>query len=198
MIENRIYDNSIKHRLSNLVKVPVIHIGNHPLKRDYSSNSLGVYIDDKLSWANHIDHVSKKISSAIGGLRRVRPYVPLKTVKTIYNALILPHFDYCDVVWGNINKGLADRIQKLQNRAARVITSFNYDIRSVDILKRLNWDNLSIRRYKHKAITMFKIMHGKSPKYLQGQFEKDTVGNLYSLRRCLHGRRVTLLEGAPS
>ena len=103
-------------------------------------------------------------------------------MKTIYNALILPHFDYCDVVWGNINKGLADRIQKLQNRAARVITSSNYDIRSVDILKRLNWDNLSIRRYKHKAITMFKIMHGKSPKYLQGQFEKDTVGNLYSLR----------------
>ena len=83
---------------------------------------MGAHIDDKLSWNIHIDHAAQKISSAIGGLRRVKPFVPLKTMHTIYNALIQPHFDYCDVVWANINKGLADRIQKLQNRSARIIT----------------------------------------------------------------------------
>ena len=39
----------------------------------------------------------------------------------IYNALIQPVFDYCDAVWGNLNKGLASKIQKLQNRPARII-----------------------------------------------------------------------------
>ena len=57
----------------------------------------------------------------MSSIRRIRPYVRNDTLKSIYNALIQPLFDYCDIVWGNINEGLTDRLQKLQNRAARVI-----------------------------------------------------------------------------
>ena len=103
------------HRLSSIVSVPLIRIGNYPLERVHSSKSLGVHIEDKLSWNIHINHVVKKISSSIGGLRCVKLFVPLKTIHKIYNTLIQPHFDYCDIVWPNINKGLADRIQKLQS-----------------------------------------------------------------------------------
>ena len=44
-----------------------------------------------------------------------------------------------------------------------MIDSANDDIRSVDLLKQLQWDNLSQRRYKHQALTMFKIIHRKTP-----------------------------------
>ena len=37
----------------------------------------------------------------------------------------MPCFNYCGAVWGNINKGLADKLQKLQNRAARILTFSN-------------------------------------------------------------------------
>ena len=62
------------------------------------------------------------MSSAIGALKRTRPFISESTVLQIYQALILPHFDYCGFVWDELNVTLSDKLQKLQNRTARVIT----------------------------------------------------------------------------
>ena len=58
-------------------------------------------------------------------IKRVRDFVPTPTLdlRCIHNALIQSHFDYCNIDWGNkgnCGKTLSDRLQKLQNRAARV------------------------------------------------------------------------------
>ena len=98
-----------------------------PIKKVKSAKSLGVYIDERLSWADHIDYLSNRISSTIAGLRQVRPYIPIETAITIYRSLILPLFDYCDVIWDNLPRTSAKRLQKLQNRAAQVITCQGYD-----------------------------------------------------------------------
>lgn len=63
---------------------------------------------------------------AIGALKRVRPFLSVKTALQIYHALIRPHFDHCSSVWGECS--VTDKPQKLQNRAARVITKSNYDV----------------------------------------------------------------------
>ena len=57
------------------------------------AKSLGVIIDEHLSWSNHIDALSKKISSAIDALKRIRPFTSEHTALQMYPALILPHFD---------------------------------------------------------------------------------------------------------
>ena len=44
-------------------------------------------------------------------------------------------FDYCDVVWGNLDQGLATKLEKLRNRVARTITFQGYDVRSAQIRK---------------------------------------------------------------
>ena len=44
-------------------------------------------------------YVKIKVSSAIVALKRVRPFISKETVIQIYNALIMPHFDYCSPVW---------------------------------------------------------------------------------------------------
>ena len=51
-----------------------------------------------------------------------------ETLKTIYYSLVQPYFDYCDVVWGDYSKTRADKLQKLQIRAARIITRADYSI----------------------------------------------------------------------
>ena len=58
----------------------------------------------------------------------------LSALKTIYYSLVQPYFDYCDVVWGDCSKTRADKLQKLQNRAARIITRADYSIRTSDVL----------------------------------------------------------------
>ena len=68
-----------------------------------------------------------------------------ETLKTIYYSLVQPYFDYCDV-WGDCSKTRADKLQKLQNKAARIITRADYSIRSSDVLNSLEWSNLEERR----------------------------------------------------
>ena len=60
-----------------------------------------------------------------------------RTLIAVYRSLVEPHFDYCSVVWGNCSKMRADQLEKLQNRAARIITRADYSVRSCDILKEL-------------------------------------------------------------
>ena len=87
--------------------------------------------------------ICKKISSVLGGIRQVRDCIPLETAITIYKSLVLPWFDYCDVVWDNLPATSAERLrQKMQNRAARILTKSSYDTRSSDILASLGWVRL--------------------------------------------------------
>ena len=70
------------------------------VKQVATTKSLGVAIDDKLSWNFHIEKLTKKIASGIGAMKRVRHMVPQATVHLIYQALIQHYFDYCSAVWG--------------------------------------------------------------------------------------------------
>ena len=73
------------------------------------------------------------------------------------------HFDYCDIVWNSeLNQELPDRLQKLQNRAARVISQVDYETPSAQILLNLHWDDLYTRRITNTPITMYKIISGNS------------------------------------
>lgn len=147
-----------------------IYLANKPLRKVRKSKSLGIFIDERLSWSVHIDTVAKKVSSAIGGLRQIRHLVNKKTAITIYNALIRSLFDYCDLVWDSVNLTLAKRLQKLNNRAGRVISQLGYDVRSNDIRNQLGWTTLAERRAEHKCILMYKILRAEAPIYLKQLF----------------------------
>ena len=67
-------------------------------------------------------------------IRRAKPYVKTDTIKVMYQSLVLLYFDYCSLEWANCSQTLKNKVQRLQNRAARVITGNSYDIRSKDIL----------------------------------------------------------------
>ena len=137
-----------------------IQLDGHPISRVEHTKSLSLNIDDRLSWSNHIKDLCKKISSAIGALRRIRPLISQSTAVQIYNALIQPHFDYCAPVWDGLSSYLCEKLQKFQNRAARVILQANCEINSSLLLETLKWDKLSSRRRKQKAIMMFKSLNG--------------------------------------
>ncbi len=76
-----------------------IHINNEPIRQVSVAKYLGMYIHDNLHWDHHIDTHLKKISSKIGILRSLRNIVPIDTLKLMYNASVLPHFDYADIVY---------------------------------------------------------------------------------------------------
>ena len=143
-------------------------------------NKEGLTLDENLTWKNHIEVISKKFSSGIGALKRVRGLMDRETAVKVYKGFIEPYFSYCAPVWDGIGVTLSDRLQKLQNRAARVITQSTYDISSRDLLNELQWNSLSINRDKQKAIFMFKTLNGLTPQYLEEMFS-SRIGH-YTLR----------------
>ena len=104
-----------RQKLGTFSRSPSITIDGGSINQVASTKSLSVY---RRSWSLHIDKSSRKIASGIGALKRSRSFVPFETLLCICNALVQPHFDYCSVVWGNFNKTLSTKLQKLQNRAA--------------------------------------------------------------------------------
>ena len=135
-----------RHNLGKIDKDPVIKIGSETVNRVHTSKNLGVIIDDKLKWKTQIDSISKKVSRGNGAIKLIKPYVPKKCLTRVYNALVQPCFDYCSLVWQNCKLELQSKLQKLQNRAARIITGDNWEIRSKDVLDKLNWLPLNQRR----------------------------------------------------
>ena len=127
-----------RQRLRSFAHSPSLKIGGAHLSQVPSIKSLGIYIDENLTWNAHIENLSKKIASGIGALKRIRPFFPHRTLRFIYNSLVKPYFDYCHVVWGNCNKTLANKLQKLQNRVARVLTSAAFDTSTEYLFQLLN------------------------------------------------------------
>ena len=65
----------------------------------------------------------------------------------------MPYFDYCSIVWDGIGSELSKKLQRLQNRAARVITGDTCLTHGSDeTLKKLGWSNLYQRRLEQKAL----------------------------------------------
>ena len=81
-----------------------------------------------MSWKGNTDEIRKKVSAGISAIRRIKPFVDQKTLILIYNAIVRPYFDYCCEVWDVFSEAQSKRLQKLQNRAARIISNVNNDV----------------------------------------------------------------------
>ena len=83
---------------------------------------MGVTAEEFLTWYEHIEILTKKLSSGVRALKRTRPFCNYKDILIfIYGPLIQCHLDHCCEVWGNFRKTLSEKIQKFQNKAARMI-----------------------------------------------------------------------------
>ena len=116
-----------------------------------SSKYLGVMVDSRISWTEHVDTLSKKVSSRIDLMSRIRNYLDSPTSKLVYNAIVLPLLDYCDVVWDCCNASSKAKQQSLENRARKVILKSEPP--------QSKWLTLEERRRFHKAIVMYKCLH---------------------------------------
>ena len=96
------------------------------------------------------------------------------TAIKMYKGLIQPYFDYCRAAWDGLTQHLSEKLQKLQNRAIRVILKSSYDTSSRCLLNSLVWDRLSVRRATQKANLMYKCINNLAPAYLCNLFAPRT------------------------
>ena len=109
---------------------------------------------------------------------------------TIFNSLVQPHFNHCCEIRDSCCKNIAAKLQKLQNRAARVITFSGYDASAVPLIEILGWQKLESQRSFHKAVMVYKSLTGLAPEYVRSMFiHRDTVYSLGDAKGKLNIRK---------
>ena len=106
------------------------------------------------------------------------------SLQTIYFSFIRPILEYGDVIWDNLSQGLKNQLDKVQNKAERMVTGFTKLVAIADLIQESGWETLSERRRKHKLIFFYNKVHSLSPSYLNA-LVPSTIGNstTYNLRR---------------
>ena len=97
-----------------------------------------------------------------------------ETLKTLYTSIIEPHFRYCCSVWGCCGKTEIDRLQKLQNWAARIITNSSYDAPSLPQIHSLGWETIDDLINQEIRTITFKSVNKLAPQYLIDLFTRNS------------------------
>ena len=157
-----------------------IKIQGNLIERVTEFTYLGVLLDEQLTWKEHTELVCDKVSKRLGLLSRIRSCLTQEASKCVYNTIVQPIFDYADVAYSELPAGWSENLQRLQNRAARIILQRESSKNTFHVL---NWVDLSTRRKIHKCILVFKCLNNLVPEYLSEYFTRNYNIHSYNTRR---------------
>ena len=162
-----------------------IKMDNERIKVVPSLKFLGVTIDSKLSWHEHINDVCNKVSKCIGVLYRLR-FFPRNILLMIYNAIITPHLNYCNVSWASSTNYSMERLFRLQKKAVRIVFHANFLAHTSPIFFKLNLLNVYDLNVFNIAILMFLVFINAVPLPLIQNFNLVSEITSYEIRNPLN------------
>lgn len=176
--------------------------GITPMEYVEAEKDIGVTIDTKLSFEQHMHEKINKANSIMGILRRTMEYMDMNTFKLLYTALVRPHLEYANQVWCPHLKKQIEAIENVQRRATKQIpglSTLTYEER----LRKLKLPTLAYRRSRGDMIEMYKILSGKYDDdvsdFISPCTDSNTRGHhlkLYKTRSRLDVRKYTFTQRA--
>ena len=121
-----------------LINNPRLQIRNQNITSVNNTKFLGVIIDNKLKWLDHITFIKNKISKSIGIINKIRIFFNKKTLRNLYYTFVYPYLIYCIEIWGNTHDSYLSPLIKLQKKAVRIITFSHYLEHSAPLFKQLD------------------------------------------------------------
>ena len=121
---------------------------------------LGVDINSKLSWADHINGITSKANRVLGLLRRNLYSCSPKVKEAAYKSLVRPRLEYCASIWDPYHQEHINKLEAVQRRAARFVCKDQRRKSSVtSMLANLNWPTLEERRISARLSLLYKSLH---------------------------------------
>ena len=150
------------------------------IKSSSSKKLLGVIIDNKLTFNEHVSKLCKKASNKLHALARISKYMTKDKLRTIMNAFFTSQFAYCPLIWIFYNRTLNNRINKLQERALRLVHNDNTSS-FYELLQKDNSFTIHHRNIQKLALEMYRVKHRIAPKIICELFNEANVP--YNLRQ---------------
>ena len=156
---------------------------------------LGVIIDNKLHFKDHISKIAKKVGKQLDVLSRLKNILSFSSKMYIHKSFIMAHFTYCSSVWYNCLKIDNDKLEKMNERALRYVHndfSSEYD-------RLTNKMTLACRRCQDMLIIVLKALTNRWPAYLKSLFKlRDNVKNLRGVNKLIFPKVKTTQHGLKS
>ena len=150
----------------NSINLRSIKVGESDIEIVENVRNLGLFLDADLSMTVHVNTVVKNCYFHLRRLGQIRHLLTKEAANALAVATVLSRIDYCNsTLWG-INAYQIDRLQKLQNTAARIVCRTNIRDHITPILNDLHW--LPVRkRIDHKILSItYSCVYGTAPEYL--------------------------------
>ena len=131
---------------------------------------LGIYIDQNLSWKKQVNSVKRKSMYAVRNLHRINFFLPKNHKLNLYNSIVSPLFNYADIIWNGCNVRERNRLQTVQNFAAKSMTGRRKYQSATGSLAEYNLLRLHQRREIHEVVFAHKALKGQSSENLCKQY----------------------------
>ena len=178
--ENYMKSNNDKcHLLISSPDDVSIKIGCEEISNEKQVKLLGVTIDHKLNFNDHVSKLCKKASTKLHALARVSKYIPMNKLRIIMKAFIESQFGYCPLIWMFHTRTLNNRINKIHESALRLVYNDNTSTFS-ELLTKDGSFCIHHRNIQKLAIEMYKLKHNISPPLMNDIFIPRQ--NTYNLR----------------
>ena len=114
--------------LGSHTRVPEFFIGDAKVELANTLKILGVTIDNKLTYCEHISNMLKKVYAKIGVLRRLKRLMSHDVSLSLYKAYLLPHLEYCGPLLIGINKTLNAKLESANKYALKTLLNLGNNL----------------------------------------------------------------------
>ena len=142
---------------------------------------LGLEVDSKLTFDEHISKLCNKSAGQLNALCRIRHLIGLEERKILINSFIYSNFNYCPLVWHFSSRKSINKIENIQKRALRFLLN-DYSSDYETILKKTNKCTMEVKRLRLLALEIFKAFNENCPNFIKDYFEKKTKFSFKEVR----------------
>ena len=155
---------------------PVLTFDNSPVIKTTHHKHLGLILDEKLNFKEHLKEKMSKAYKGIAVLRKLQNIIPRNSLLTIYKSFIRPHLDYCDIIYHQPNNGsLSQKIGSIQYKAALAITGAIHGTSRTKLYSELGIESMKLRQWFRRLCYFFKIQSSGLPQYLNDLIPKPSL-----------------------
>ena len=155
-----------KKSLSQIPKPDSILVGNSDISFSTSARNLGYIISEDMSLDAHISHICRTAYFAIRQISSLRQYLTLQATKILVCAFVLSRLDYCNSLLSGCFQYHIEKLQKIQNAAARLVTRTRKRDHITPILHSLHWLPIRARIEYKLSVLCHNFFSGTCPLYL--------------------------------
>ena len=165
-------------------------VGNSEIMFASSVKNLGVTLDSHLNMSEHVQNVCKAAYIQIRQISSIRHFLSPLVTQTLVSAFVLSRLDYCNCLLSGCPKQLVDKLQRVQNAAARLVCNAKKSDHVQPLLHQLHWLPVSSRIHYKVASICYNSVVGSGPQYLTDLLHKYTPQR--QLRSSLFSRRLCI------